>query len=166
MRLPPSSAECTRRQQLHAALACAACWAQPRWIEPAHAEVAAPPRVTDRVFLDIRIIQQYDVEVLEDASIRGRLTFDLYGDVAPLGVKKFLGDMSYAVKIQEDADAAAGDDDGQKERDARAAADGGHDYQQIADLRRLAYIAPMPRHGAPAQSFSEADETAPLHPDR
>ena len=54
------------------------------------ATVAAPPKVTDRIFLDIRVIQSFDVEVLEDASVRGRLTFGLFGDDAPLGTKKFL----------------------------------------------------------------------------
>ena len=46
--------------------------------------------VTDRVFLDIRIIQSYSVEVLEDAAVRGRLTINLFGRSAPKGVKKFL----------------------------------------------------------------------------
>ena len=46
--------------------------------------------VTDRVFIDIRIIQRYDVEVLEDAAVRGRLVFGLFGREAPLGTKKFL----------------------------------------------------------------------------
>ena len=50
----------------------------------------ATPKVTDRIFLDIRVVQRYDVEVLEDASVRGRLTFGLFGDDAPLGAKKFL----------------------------------------------------------------------------
>ena len=54
------------------------------------AGIATVPKVTDRVFLDLRIIQRYDVEVLEDASVRGRLTIGLFGDDAPLGVKKFL----------------------------------------------------------------------------
>ena len=54
------------------------------------ATVAAAPKVTDRIYLDIRVIQSFDVEVLEDASVRGRLTFGLFGDDAPLGTKKFL----------------------------------------------------------------------------
>jgi cyclophilin family peptidyl-prolyl cis-trans isomerase len=47
-------------------------------------------KVTDRVFLDIRVITSYDVEVLEDAAVRGRLTIGLFGDDSPLGSKKFL----------------------------------------------------------------------------
>jgi len=54
------------------------------------APVAATPKVTDRIFLDIRVVQRYDAEVLEDVSVRGRLTFGLFGDDAPLGSKKFL----------------------------------------------------------------------------
>ena len=59
--------------------------------DPAAAIAAAPPAViTDRAYLDLRIIQSFDVEVLEDASVRGRLTLGLFGQDAPLGVARFL----------------------------------------------------------------------------
>lgn len=50
----------------------------------------SPAKVTDRIFLDVRIIQRYDIDVLEDAAIRGRLTFGLFGTEAPQATKKFL----------------------------------------------------------------------------
>jgi len=59
---------------------------------PAHAAVAGglAAQVTTRCFLDVRIIQSYQVEVLEDAATRGRLVFGLFGTAAPKGVAKFL----------------------------------------------------------------------------
>ena len=57
----------------------------------------AAPRVTTRVFLDVRVIQRFanppgspPLEVLEDAAVRGRLVFGLYGENAPAGVERFL----------------------------------------------------------------------------
>ena len=51
---------------------------------------AAPPAITNRVFLDVRIINRFDVEVLEDAATRGRITIGLYGKEAPQGAARFL----------------------------------------------------------------------------
>ena len=61
----------------------------------APAVVAAPPStanavVTQRVYLDLRIITRFDVEVLEDAAVRGRLVLGLYGKDAPLAVERFV----------------------------------------------------------------------------
>ena len=57
---------------------------------PAAAKATASAAVTSRVFLDVRIIKRFDVEVLEDAAIRGRLEIGLYGKDAPLATAKFL----------------------------------------------------------------------------
>lgn len=46
--------------------------------------------ITDRVFIDVRIIQRFDVEVLEDAAVRGRMVVGLYGEAAPKAVKEFI----------------------------------------------------------------------------
>ena len=77
-----------RRELLTAALLTAATQ------QPARAAVAEgglfAAKVTTSCFLDIRIIQSYQVEVLEDAATRARLTFGLFGDSAPKGVAKFL----------------------------------------------------------------------------
>jgi len=40
--------------------------------------------------MDIRIIQRFDVEVLEDAAVRGRMVFGLYNEAAPLGTERFV----------------------------------------------------------------------------
>lgn len=105
---PPSWPTCARRELLAPLLV--GCLASVTSPEPALASTsttnslqasapttnsflnpsAAAATVTDRVFLDIRIIQRYDVEVLEDAAIRGRLTFNLFGKDAPRGTRKFL----------------------------------------------------------------------------
>lgn len=55
--------------------------------------MTASAKVTKRVFVDVRIIQSYVPEsgVLEDAAVRGRLVFGLFGDDSPKGVEKFLG---------------------------------------------------------------------------
>ena len=50
----------------------------------------AAPAITDRVYLDLRIINRFDVEVLEDAATRGRLVIGLFGTDAPQGVERFL----------------------------------------------------------------------------
>ena len=52
----------------------------------------ASARVTKRVFVDVRVIQSFTPEsgVLEDAAVRGRLTFGLFGENSPKGVAKFL----------------------------------------------------------------------------
>ena len=83
-------------------LLCAACLggvdvsrlALPAYAAPASTLEApaatASASVTKRVFVDIRIIQSYSVEVLEDAAVRGRLVFGLFGDDSPKGVDKFL----------------------------------------------------------------------------
>lgn len=54
------------------------------------ATTAAAPTITNSVYLDIRIIDRFDVEVLEDAATRGRITIGLYGKDAPEGVARFL----------------------------------------------------------------------------
>jgi len=54
------------------------------------AAVATSTKVTQKAYLDVRIIQRYDVEVLEDAATRGQLTIGLFGDASPKGVDKFL----------------------------------------------------------------------------
>ena len=53
--------------------------------------------MTDRVFIDVRVIQRFanppnmpPLEVLEDAAVRGRMVFGLYGDDSPKGVERFL----------------------------------------------------------------------------
>ena len=56
----------------------------------ASAAVAPAAAVTQRVFLDLRIIKEFNVEVLEDAAVRGRLEIGLYGRDAPLATAKFL----------------------------------------------------------------------------
>eukprot|EP00316_Scyphosphaera_apsteinii_P001394 CAMPEP_0119302834 /NCGR_PEP_ID=MMETSP1333-20130426/4365_1 /TAXON_ID=418940 /ORGANISM="Scyphosphaera apsteinii, Strain RCC1455" /LENGTH=301 /DNA_ID=CAMNT_0007305311 /DNA_START=183 /DNA_END=1088 /DNA_ORIENTATION=- len=48
------------------------------------------PAVTARCFLDLRIIQRFDVEVLEDAAVRGRMVFGLFGVDAPAGVSRYM----------------------------------------------------------------------------
>ena len=45
---------------------------------------------TARAYLDLRIIERFDVEVLEDAATRGRLTIALFGKDAPVGVARFV----------------------------------------------------------------------------
>ena len=54
------------------------------------ASSTASAKVTKRVYFDLRIIKRFDVEVLEDAAVRGRLTFNLFGDDAPKGTTKFV----------------------------------------------------------------------------
>eukprot|EP00967_Tisochrysis_lutea_P017239 scaffold19515_cov31-Tisochrysis_lutea.AAC.1 len=56
----------------------------------AHAASGSAAKVTDRVFMDVRVIQRYDVEVLEDAAVRGRIVFGLFGADAPQAVQRFL----------------------------------------------------------------------------
>jgi len=79
------------RPLLAAGLACLG-----RELTPAVAAPLAAPRapaaaaITQRAFLDVRIIERFDVEVLEDAAIRGRLVFGLYGRDAPQGVSRFV----------------------------------------------------------------------------
>lgn len=58
---------------------------------------SAGPRVTQRVFIDVRVIQRFanppnmpPLEVLEDAAVRGRMVFGLYGEDSPKGVERFL----------------------------------------------------------------------------
>ncbi|KAG8459921.1 hypothetical protein KFE25_010970 [Diacronema lutheri] len=60
---------------------------------PAPAPSAAPARarVTQRAFVDVRIIESYTMsEVLENAALRGRLTLGLYGDDAPKQTTRFV----------------------------------------------------------------------------
>ena len=46
--------------------------------------------VTSKVFLDLRILKDYNKEVLEDGAVRGRLVIGLYGNDAPKTVAHFL----------------------------------------------------------------------------
>jgi len=46
--------------------------------------------ITAKVFLDLRILTDYNKEVLEDGAVRGRVIIGLYGDEAPKTVKHFL----------------------------------------------------------------------------
>ena len=46
--------------------------------------------VTSKVYLDLRILKDYNKEVLEDGAVRGRLVIGLYGDEAPKTVAHFL----------------------------------------------------------------------------
>jgi cyclophilin family peptidyl-prolyl cis-trans isomerase len=46
--------------------------------------------VTTKVYLDLRILKDYNKEVLEDGAVRGRLVIGLYGDEAPKTVAHFL----------------------------------------------------------------------------
>lgn len=85
MRPPPLSRSDFLRPLLLGALA------SPLVPPPASvAAAAARPVITDKVYLDLRIIKRYDVEVLEDSAVRGRLTLGLYGKEAPLGVARYL----------------------------------------------------------------------------
>ena len=71
-------------------------------VPPASAIAAASPSstaaarstteavVTQRIFLDLRIIKRFDVEVLEDAAVRGRIVVGLYGKDAPKASARFL----------------------------------------------------------------------------
>jgi cyclophilin family peptidyl-prolyl cis-trans isomerase len=47
-------------------------------------------KVTSKVFIDLRVIKSYDVEVLEDAAVRGRLVIGLFGSEAPQAVNRYL----------------------------------------------------------------------------
>ncbi|EOD15059.1 hypothetical protein EMIHUDRAFT_434219 [Emiliania huxleyi CCMP1516] len=59
----------------------------------APAAASAPAAVTDRGFIDLRVIRSFDVDsgVLEDAAVRGRVQFELYGNDAPKAVERFKG---------------------------------------------------------------------------
>ena len=82
----------TRRALLSAATAALSA---PQLLSVAPA-LAATTKATDsavataRGFLDLRIIQRFDVEVLEDAAVRGRLEFEIFGDDAPAAAANFL----------------------------------------------------------------------------
>ena len=65
-------------------------WSRAAEYAPTVSKTTAAAKVTQRAYLDIRIIKRFDVEVLEDAAIRGRLTFNLFGNDAPKGTTKFL----------------------------------------------------------------------------
>lgn len=62
-----------------------------RAARPAAPEGPAAPRVTQRGYVDVRIIESYTMsDVLENAALRGRLTLGLYGDVAPKQTARFV----------------------------------------------------------------------------
>eukprot|EP00960_Hanusia_phi_P011657 340524-Hanusia_phi.AAC.2 len=46
--------------------------------------------ITNKVYLDVRIIRDYSREVLEDGVLRGRIVFGLYGKQSPQTVQHFL----------------------------------------------------------------------------
>jgi cyclophilin family peptidyl-prolyl cis-trans isomerase len=49
------------------------------------------PRVTQRAYIDLRIIESYTLsDVLENSALRGRLTLGLYGEAAPLQTARFI----------------------------------------------------------------------------
>ena len=87
----PRIAAPTRRAVLTAATAALSAP-----VTPAPPALAATTKATDsavataRGFLDLRIIQRFDVEVLEDAAVRGRLEFEIFGDDAPAAAANFL----------------------------------------------------------------------------
>ena len=103
-RVVPLATLVSRRSALAAALTTVATCqgAQADTVTAAPPSVApavnsAGPRVTDRVFIDVRVIQRFanppnmpPLEVLEDAAVRGRMVFGLYGDDSPKGVERFL----------------------------------------------------------------------------
>ena len=94
MRLPRRDA--LLKPFLAAALASPAALFDPRAATAATLPAAAPRKptteaaVTQKVFLDLRIIKRFDVEVLEDAAVRGRLEIGLFGKDAPLATKRFI----------------------------------------------------------------------------
>ncbi|KAL1496285.1 hypothetical protein AB1Y20_016248 [Prymnesium parvum] len=59
---------------------------------PSLAEPPPParPRPTHRVFLDLRIIRRYDLPLLDEGAVRGRLSISLYGEQAPRAAAQFL----------------------------------------------------------------------------
>ena len=103
-RAVPLASSVSRRSALAAAFTTAAtcqgaqaetATAAPPSVAPAVS--SAGPRVTQRVFIDVRVITRFNnppnmppLEVLEDAAVRGRMVFGLYGDDSPKGVERFL----------------------------------------------------------------------------
>jgi len=90
--LLPAQPPC-RRDLLRAAPLAAAGLVASQLLGPAaaSAEMAAPlaAKVTDKVFIDVRVIQSYDVAVLEDAAVRGRIVIGLFGSDAPQATQRF-----------------------------------------------------------------------------
>lgn len=68
------------------------------------------PRVTQRGFLDLRIIESYNTEVLEDMALRGRLEVGLYGESAPEQTERFV---QLLTGRRGRAPAPGGDEDGE-----------------------------------------------------
>jgi len=66
------------------------------WAPPEMDLSAKPPpgsvrgKVTSKAYLDIRIVRDYNKEVLEDGVLRGRVVFGLYGEDSPKTAKQFL----------------------------------------------------------------------------
>lgn len=66
----------------------------PRSQRAAAAE-ARTARVTQRAFIDLRIIESYTMsEVLENAALRGRMTIGLYGEDAPKQTRRFIEELT------------------------------------------------------------------------
>lgn len=65
--------------------------AAPAPATPETAASAARPRITERAFIDVRIIESYTIsDVLENAALRGRITLGLYGEAAPRQTARFV----------------------------------------------------------------------------
>ena len=65
-------------------------WVPPEIPDSPEELVGARGEVTSKVFLDLRILKDYNKEVLEDGAVRGRVVIGLYGKEAPKTVAHFL----------------------------------------------------------------------------
>mmetsp|Transcript_3451 Transcript_3451/g.5747 ORF Transcript_3451/g.5747 Transcript_3451/m.5747 type:complete len:362 (+) Transcript_3451:28-1113(+) len=85
----------TRSQAVRLLLSAIVCAApgQPAFAEsvaPVAAPVSTKPEITDRAYIDLRIVTNMSAPILEDVSIRGRLAIGLYGKNAPEATARFL----------------------------------------------------------------------------
>jgi len=64
-------------------------WVPPE-VEKSSVQVGERGEITNKVYLDVRIIRDYSREVLEDGVLRGRIVFGLYGKQSPQTVQHFL----------------------------------------------------------------------------
>lgn len=65
-------------------------WVPPEIADSPEELVGERGEVTSKVFMDLRILKDYNKEVLEDGAVRGRLIIGLYGSLAPKTVAHFL----------------------------------------------------------------------------
>ena len=65
-------------------------WVPPEIPDSPEELVGARGEGTSKVFLDLRILKDYNKEVLEDGAVRGRVVIGLYGKEAPKTVAHFL----------------------------------------------------------------------------